>query len=118
MPVGPQFTNNVCSIFAVGHERGSGGKGGIGNSGNLKQRAVAAAANARRPGQILLLQSARKLGEVLQDPLAGESFHRELRALVGRQKARKDKELRDEASRQRLQQMKRKPWLQAKVSGS
>jgi len=65
----------------------------------------------------LLLQSAGKLGDILKDPLAGESFHRELRALVGRQKARKDRELRDEASRQRLMQMKRKPWLQKKVTG-
>ena len=99
------------------HERGSGGKGGVGNSGNFKKRAAAAVASSRRAGQIMILQSATKLGDILKDPLAGESFHRELRALVGRQKARKDKELRDEATRQRLIQMKRKPWLQAKVTG-
>lgn len=116
-------TPRVTDISKIGikwqnhHERGSGGKGGIGNSGNMKQRAISAASSTRRPGQILFLQSAKKLGEIVKDPLAGESFHKELRALVARQKARKDKELRDEASRQRLQQMKRKPWLQAKVYG-
>jgi len=99
------------------HERGSGGKGGVGNSGNMKKRAASAATTSRRAGQILILQSARKLGDILNNPLAGESFHRELRALIGRQKARSDKDLRDEASRQRLMQMQRKPWLQAKISG-
>ncbi|CAB9500955.1 Transcription initiation factor IIB [Seminavis robusta] len=99
------------------HERGSGGKGGVGNSGNMKKRANATALKSRKAGQILILQAAKKLGEILKDPLAGEYFHKELRALVGRQKARKDKDLRDEASRQRLIQMKRKPWLQAKVTG-
>jgi hypothetical protein len=100
------------------HERGSGGKGGVGNSGNMKKRAIAQVASSRRAGQILILQAATKLGEILKDPLAGDYFHKELRSLVGRQKARKDKELRDEATRQRLMQMKRKPWLQAKLTES
>lgn len=99
------------------HERGSGGKGGVGNSGNMKKRANAAMTSSRRAGQILILQAGKKLGEILKDPLAGEYFHKELRSLMARQKARKDKALRDEASRQRLIQMQRKPWLQAKVTG-
>ena len=98
------------------HERGSGGKGGVGNSGNMKKRAASAITSSRRAGQILILQSSRKLGDILKNELAGEYFHRELRALIGRQKSRTDKELRDEATRQRLMQMQRKPWLQAKVS--
>ena len=100
------------------HERGSGGKGGVGNSGNMKKRAASAATNGRRAGQILILQSSHKLGDILKNPLAGEYFHRELRALIGRQKSRTDKGLRDEATRQRLVQMQRKPWLQAKVNGA
>ena len=98
------------------HERGSGGKGGVGNSGNMKKRADAIR-STKCAGQILILQAAKKLGEILKDPLAGEYFHKELRALVARQKARKDKALRDDATRQRLVQMQRKPWLQAKVGG-
>jgi hypothetical protein len=52
---------------------------------------------------------------MLKDPIAGEALHKELRGLVGRQEARKRNEMREEATRQRLNQMKRKPWLQAKA---
>jgi|UniRef100_A0A8J9S4U6 transcription initiation factor TFIIIB Brf1 subunit/transcription initiation factor TFIIB len=91
------------------HERGSGGKGGVGGSGQ------AAISSGRTAGQVLILKTAKKLGSVLKDPVAGEAIHRELRGVVGRQEAKKLKERREEASRQRLQQMKRKPWLQAKA---
>eukprot|EP00934_Nitzschia_sp_Nitz4_P004212 Nitzschia sp. Nitz4//scaffold6_size259037//248415//250940//NITZ4_001128-RA/size259037-augustus-gene-0.330-mRNA-1//-1//CDS//3329557055//4202//frame0 len=92
------------------HERGSGGKGGVGGSG------VRTAQNSgRTAGQILSLKTAKKLGLLLKDTFSGEAIHKELRALVNRQEAQKRKLQRDEATRQRFVQMKRKPWLQAKA---
>lgn len=91
------------------HERGSGGKGGVGGSGTQ------AATSGRSAGQILLLQTSKKLGSILNDPMSGEAFHKELRAVIGQQEERKRQMMRDEATRQRLQQMKRKPWLQARI---
>jgi len=92
------------------HERGSGGKGGVGGSGRGMNTP-----RGRTAGQLLRLKTAKKLGPMLRDPLAGEAFHKEMRALVGRQEAQKQKVMADEATRQRIQQMKRKPWLQARA---
>jgi uncharacterized Zn finger protein (UPF0148 family) len=92
------------------HERGSGGKGGVGGSGRGTNKP-----SGRTAGQLLILKTSKKLGAMLQDPVAGEAFHKELRALAGRQEARKRKDMADEAARQRFQQMKRKPWLQARA---
>ena len=92
------------------HERGSGGSGGVAGSGQGARRP-----NGRTAGQLLILKTSKKLGAMLNDPIAGEAFHKELRALAGRQEARKRKEMADEAARQRFQQMKRKPWLQARA---
>lgn len=92
------------------HERGSGGEGGVGGSGNGAKKP-----SGRTAGQLLMLKTSKKLGTMLNDPVAGEAFHKELRALVGRQESRKKKAMADEATRQRLQQMKRKPWLQARA---
>ncbi|KAG7346284.1 TFIIB zinc-binding protein [Nitzschia inconspicua] len=91
------------------HERGSGGKGGVGGSG------VAVQQNGRSAGQILLLQSAKMLGVMLNDKSAGEAIHKQLRSLVSKQDVRKRQQLREEATRQRFAQMKRKPWLQARA---
>jgi hypothetical protein len=103
-------------------ERGSGGKGGVGGSGTIqqpkqptKERSAGAGGSGRTAGQILLLKTAKTLGDVLQDPLAGEAIHHELRAVVGRQAARKQKVLREEATRNRHAQMQRKPWLTARL---
>jgi len=98
------------------HERGSGGKGGVGGSG----RSVLANKhklddNSRTAGQVLILKTAKKLGAIVKDDAAGKAFHAELRLLLAQQEARKQKELRDEAAQQRFRQMKRKPWLQAKA---
>jgi hypothetical protein len=93
--------------------RWKGGKGGVGNSGH--QNNVQAAKADRTAGQILLLKTAKKLGSLLKDCQAGDAIHKELRALVGRQEARKRKKLLDEQTRQRFAQMKRKPWLQART---
>jgi len=92
------------------HERGSGGKGGVGGSGkNQPQR------SGRTAGQILILKSAKKLGQLVNDKIAGEAIHKELRSVVNKQQAQKRQMLRTEATRQRMVQMKRKPWLQARM---
>jgi hypothetical protein len=92
------------------HERGSGGKGGVGGSGHLNQKG-----SGRTAGQILILKTAKKLGSMLNDEQAGEAIHKELRALVGRQEEKKRLARLGEATRQRFSQMKRKPWLQARA---
>ena len=97
------------------HERGSGGKGGVGGSGRAVTGIKPGEHAGRTAGQILILKTAKKLGLILKDPISGQAFHQELRALVGRQDARKIKDQREAAARQRFQQMKRKPWLQARA---
>lgn len=92
------------------NERGSGGKGGVGGSG-----VHVAAVKGRTAGQILLLKTAKKLGDILKDPVAGEAIHSELRNVIGKQETRKRKALLDEATRHRFNQMQRKPWLQARL---
>lgn len=99
------------------HERGSGGAGGVGNNGIIRP-SKPAANGGRSPGQTLILKTAKKLGEAVGDKEAGEAFHAEIRRLLNRQELRKKKDLRDIASSQRLNQMKRKPWLQARVQSS
>ena len=86
------------------HERGAGSK-------SLPQ----AAKSKRTAGQILILLTAKKLGSILNDPVAGEAIHKKLREVVSKQETLKLQGLREEASRQRLLQMKRKPWLQARL---
>jgi hypothetical protein len=88
------------------HDRGNGGRGAFGGSG---------AGSRRTAGQVLILKTAKKLGEILKDPFAGDAMHKELRGMLAQQETRKQQQIREEASRQRLQQMKRKPWLQAKL---
>jgi hypothetical protein len=107
------------------HERGSGGRGGVGGSGSATTAAGAAVAKNgvtsgngtghRTAGQILLLKTAKKLGVILNDAMAGEAIHKELRSVIGKQEALKQEEMRKEATRQRLNQMQRKPWLAARV---
>lgn len=92
------------------HERGSGGKGGVGGSGHAQPQR-----SGRTAGQILILKSSKKLGEMVNDQVAGEAIHKELRSLVNKQDALKRKKLGEEATRQRFAQMQRKPWLQARA---
>ena len=67
-------------------------------------------------GQLLIMKTAKKLAIILNnDVVAGAAIHKELRSLVGRQEAEKRKKLREEATRQRFAQMKRKPWLQLRA---
>jgi hypothetical protein len=93
------------------HERGSGGKGGVGGSGSQG----GFSGPRRTAGQILLLKTANKLGSILNDPIAGEAISRELRNVIGQQETRKRQLRLEESSRQRMLQMKRKPYLQARV---
>ena len=109
------------------HERGSGGSGGVGNSGKslLGKRprpggasstgAGAIGSGGRSAGQILILKTAKKLSAAIGDAVAGEAIHKDLRALRERQEARKKQGLRDEAAQARFRQMQRKPWLQARA---
>ena len=91
-------------------ERGSAGVGDSISNGNSK-------AGRKTPGQILMLKSAKKMGSFLKDQLVADAFHKELRSVIARQETLKTKLLREEASKNRLQQMKRKPWLQARAQG-
>lgn len=86
------------------HERGAGSK-----------TLLSAQKSQRTAGQILILKTAAKLGSILKDPMAGEAIHKKLREVVEKQETLKNMGLREEASRQRLMQMKRKPWLQARL---
>jgi len=107
------------------HERGSGGKGGVGNSGQenrnkdkLQRKQKVGSVNQRTAGQVLLLKTAQKLSRLLNDKFAGEAFHKELRSLINRQEARKLKQRREESAQHRFQQMQRKPWLAKTIASS
>lgn len=104
--------NNMAKLgikWQHSHERGSGGKGGVGGSG------VSQATTGRTAGQILILKTAKKLGDIIGDVFAGQAFHKELRSIINKQEAQKRKLQSDESTRQRFAQMKRKPWLQARA---
>jgi transcription initiation factor TFIIIB Brf1 subunit/transcription initiation factor TFIIB len=94
------------------HERGSGGKGGIGGSGQTSRTN----GGGKTAGQILILKSARKLGDMINDPVAGEAIHKELQTLKSKQQTLKRQKILEEHSKQRHQQMQRKPWLQARAA--
>ena len=110
------------------HERGSGGAGGVGfsgsgastmthcgvttMSGNSKTNVGSGGKSA---GQILRMKTAPQLKKALGDTVAGDAFYKELRALVGRQDAKVKQVRSEEASIRRMNQMKRKPELQARV---
>lgn len=100
------------------YERGSGGKGGVGNSGNTiyGTKPGQAPRSGRTAGQILLLLTAKKFGIILQDPVAGAAFHKELKTVLSREDANKRNARLAEATQARLKQMNRKPWLQKRVS--
>ena len=99
------------------HERGSGGKGGVGNSGTtiLGNKAGQTPKSGRTAGQVLLLLTAKKFGNIIQDPMAGAAFHKELKTVISREEAKKRQTRLAEATQARLKQMNRKPWLQKRV---
>ncbi|KAL7493942.1 hypothetical protein ACHAWT_005339 [Skeletonema menzelii] len=97
------------------HERGSGGKGGVGNSGRSITGYKPGERSSRTAGQILLLLTPKKFGTIIKDPVAGAAFHKELKAVVGMEQAKKWQDRRNEATKARMNQMNRKPWLQKRV---
>ena len=97
------------------YERGSGGKGGVGNSGRTITGVKPGERSSRTAGQILLLLTAKKFGNIT-DPVAGASFHKELKAILAREDAKKRMERKEESTQARLKQMNRKPWLTSRVA--
>jgi hypothetical protein len=95
-----------------GHERGSGGAGGLGASG---AKTAAPNGSSLMAGQILILLTAKKLAAILKDEVAADALHKELRGVMGQQSELKRQKHLAEASRQRLHQMKRKPYLHARI---
>mmetsp|Transcript_25969 Transcript_25969/g.61628 ORF Transcript_25969/g.61628 Transcript_25969/m.61628 type:complete len:759 (-) Transcript_25969:76-2352(-) len=93
------------------HERGSGGKGGVGGSGQQPSNG-----GGKTAGQILILKSPRKIGNMINDKVAGEAIHKELQTLKSKQRTLKRQKLLEEQSKQRHQQMQRKPWLSARAA--
>ena len=100
------------------HQRGSGGKGGVGNSGKtiLGTKLGQAPRSGRTAGQILLLLTTKKFGNILQDPVAGAAFHQELKTVLGKEDAKKRQDRLTESTQARLKQMNRKSWLQKRVT--
>lgn len=114
-------THRVADMGTLGikwqhsYERGSGGKGGVGNSGCPISGAKNGEKSSRSAGQILLLLTSKKLGNIIGDQVSGAAFHRELKAVISREDAKQRLERREEATQARLKQMNRKPWLQKRI---
>jgi IS1 family transposase len=106
---------NIGIKWQHSYERGSGGKGGVGNSGRTISGVKPGERSSRTAGQILLLLTAKKFSNIINDQVAGTAFHKELKGVIGREDAKQRLERRDEATKARLKQMNRKPWLQARV---
>ncbi|KAI2489696.1 TFIIB zinc-binding [Fragilaria crotonensis] len=105
---------NLGIRWQHGHERGSGGKGGVGNSGRAVNGVKPGEHAGRTAGQVLILKRPRNWAPCYRMPLL-EKVPQELRSLLGRQETRKLKDRREEGARQRVNQMQRKPYLQAKT---
>jgi len=121
---GRAFTPRVKDMSRLGikwqkpNERGSGGKGGVGNSGRTTLGKKPGEQSSRTAGQVLLLITRKQFGSILKDEVAGDAFHTELRTLLGRQHERKRKTRGEEVARTRAKQLKRKPWLTARAEAS
>mmetsp|Transcript_51946 Transcript_51946/g.62460 ORF Transcript_51946/g.62460 Transcript_51946/m.62460 type:complete len:738 (+) Transcript_51946:59-2272(+) len=70
--------------------------------------------STKTAGQFLILLTSKKWTSIINDPLAGESFHKELKGLKARQEDKKKKRKSEEVTNNRFKQMKRKLWLQEK----
>jgi len=93
--------------FQHSHERGSGGAGGVGNSG-LAGGMMSQKLRKKTAGQILILKSAKRLGEAIKDPIAGEAFHCEVRALLQRQEKEEKEKRSIDTLKRRLNKKKQK----------
>jgi hypothetical protein len=85
------------------HERGSG------------VATNTASTATRTAGQRLILKTTKKLSSIIQDALAGEAFHKELRHLLARQEERNKQDRMSENAHKRFQQMQRKPWIKRRL---
>jgi len=97
------------------HERGSGGKGGVGNSGRMVNGVKPGENTTRSAGQVLITCTGRKLGEILGDVKAGDAVFGALRLVLDKQKAIKKKSIGDVAAQKRFHQSQRRPWISAKA---
>lgn len=97
------------------YERGSGGKGGVGNSGRTIAGTKPGEKKGRTAGQILILLTPKKFSNIIGDQVAGAAFHKELKAIIAREGEKKRLDRKQEATEARLKQMARKPWLQKKA---
>ena len=57
----------------------------------------------------------KKFGNIIGDRVSSAAFRKELKAVIGREYAKKRMERRDESTNARLKQMNRKPCLQKRV---
>ena len=89
--------------------------GGVGNSGRTISGIKPGERSSRTAGQILLLLTAKRFGNIIGHQVARGAFHKELKAVIGQEDARQRLERRDEATKARLKQMNRKLWLQKRV---
>jgi len=101
-----QAMGNLGIRWQHSHERGSGGAGGVGNSGLVGGKGQSG--SNKTAGQILILKSAKRLGEAIKDSVAGEAFHSEIRALLKRQQDREKKQRADHVVLRRSGKKRRK----------
>jgi len=106
----PHGSVNISSGIKSNVVRGGAGRIGTGTGGGRM-----GSTSKKTTGQILRLKTAAQLSKAIGDPTAGEAFYRELKALLGRQDAKLKKERSNQASIRRMNQMKRKPEIQARV---
>jgi len=55
------------------------------------------------------LLTAKKFGNIIKDQVAGGAFHKELKAVIGKEYARNRLTRKDESTKARLKQVNRKP---------
>ena len=121
---GRAFTPRVTDMSKLGirwqkpNERGSGGKGGVGNSGRSTLGIKPGEQSTLGAGQVLLLMTNKQFETLLSDNVAGKAFHQELKTLIGKQNLRKRKKLGAEVALTRAKQLKRKPWLSARAQAT
>ena len=67
-------------------------------------------------GQLLILKSVKKLIQITSDEKSSIAINKELKSLLAQQNNKKRKASNAEVEEKRLAQMKRKPWLQTKIT--
>jgi hypothetical protein len=75
------------------YEPGSGGKGGVGNSGRIISGIKPSKRSNRTAGQILLLLIGKRCGNIIGHRVTGAAIHKELKALIGQKDVRQRQRL-------------------------